>query len=620
MPIFLLLLVLLLLGAAIFFFFPILGDGSQFRPSLGAFQESPETRPSVDEHGHKVFGRAHVEKRGGLYLLFLEGSPYEMGYQHGVLLREEIHKGVLPLHANPTENQAPFSRMPAWKRKILSRYFDWAYFRPMLAHAPHGFLEELKGLSDGCGVPFAEVFRGNMLSEFNMNTVPLVRRNLIRQIEGGCTSFAAFGSMTVNGNMVVGRNTDYSGGGLWDRYQVVFFYQPQEGYRFVNVGSAGLLKCNSCMNERGLVLGAHFMYSDDVSPKGVGFTAFEFEIMKKAATVEEVFDIVCRNPRNGAFGYLVASGENGDAGVIEGSAGYAGLRRPEKDAIWETNFMTTPETRPVDLLIRYKMYKNPLSRVERMRMMLETHAGSIDPHMAAGFMGDQWNMGAMCDRPVGHVIGTLSNLTSVVFTPANFDFWVADGPMPVCNNPFTGFNMMAEFKGEPAEIKPAALMPNPYVNSEAFSVLRQYAQVKIMMTIPPFDAAGALRLLEEVILRSPQEGAYRLIAARMYLRRGETSGAAAHLRILEKCVLSTSEMAQAALLQGFSCDLSESRQDALKFYRKAVSYADENQEDVLKTVNPLILANARKYMNTPFTISDAYQMDLSMDLGSQHDI
>jgi len=58
----------------------------------------------------------------------------------------------------------------------------------------------------------------------------------------------------------------------------------------------------------------------------------------------------------------------------------------------------------------------------------------------------------------------------------------------------------------------------------------------------------------------------------------------------------------------------------LKFYRKAVSYADENQEDVLKTVNPLILANARKYMNTPFTISDAYQMDLSMDLGSQHDI
>ncbi len=43
-----------------------------------------------DARHREVMGCARMEKAGGLHVLYLEGTPYEMGYQHGVLAREVI--------------------------------------------------------------------------------------------------------------------------------------------------------------------------------------------------------------------------------------------------------------------------------------------------------------------------------------------------------------------------------------------------------------------------------------------------------------------------------------------------------------------------------------------------
>ena len=43
----------------------------------------------------KYFKDAWMEKRGDLYVLHLKGSPYEVGYQHGILMKEEIKKGAV---------------------------------------------------------------------------------------------------------------------------------------------------------------------------------------------------------------------------------------------------------------------------------------------------------------------------------------------------------------------------------------------------------------------------------------------------------------------------------------------------------------------------------------------
>jgi hypothetical protein len=42
------------------------------------------------EH-ERVLAAARIERHGGLAALYLAGTPYEMGYQHGVLARNLIH-------------------------------------------------------------------------------------------------------------------------------------------------------------------------------------------------------------------------------------------------------------------------------------------------------------------------------------------------------------------------------------------------------------------------------------------------------------------------------------------------------------------------------------------------
>ncbi|MCJ7623172.1 MAG: C45 family peptidase, partial [Anaerolineaceae bacterium] len=408
--------------------YPPIGNGRRYVPS-GRLNDRLRTKSILEPgDGRRTFCDASLERRSGLYVLRLKGAPYEMGFQHGVLLREEIRRGALLYHAGSVDNFAPFNQKSDFVRWLLKKYFDWTIYRPLFRNAPKDYLTEIKGLADGCGLPFDVVFRGNMLSEFNMNTAKLTKQAMLKRLQSGeCTSFAAFGSNTPDGKVIMGRNTDYSGAGLWDKYQTVMFYEPQDGHRFVNVGTAGLLKCNSCMNEKGLCLGGHFLYSDDVKANGVGFTALELEIMKKSGSIEQAYAIVRKYARAGAFGYLLVDGRRNEAAVVEACANHVGLRLSEKERICETNFMTTTELKPVDILIKHGVGRNPLARYRRMLELIDENPGSITPQKAAMFMGDHKDLCSNSVRPFGMCPATLANLTSAVFHPECFDFWVADG-------------------------------------------------------------------------------------------------------------------------------------------------------------------------------------------------
>jgi hypothetical protein len=111
---------------------------------------------------------ARLRRFGELSVLSLRGSGYEMGFQHGSLLREEVHAGVVP------------------------RFGDYVEFDPQL-------------------------------------------RQLV-------------------------------------------FQNPDDGYAYVRASSAGLIKCNTCMNEHGIALGGHLLFSYDTAPGEVGATVISFTL------------------------------------------------------------------------------------------------------------------------------------------------------------------------------------------------------------------------------------------------------------------------------------------------------------------------------------------------------
>lgn len=598
-----------------------LGSGNAYRPSQDHFLALQNLQVKVDEQNRKRFGNARSEKRGGLNLVWLKGTPYEMGFQHGRLLRDEIRQGAMPYHAYPVYNLPPFNRFPAWQKWLLVRYFDWTTFRSLRRHAPARFLEEIKGLADGSGLSFDLLLHGNLLSEFNMTTAGIIKRLMLRRLEPAseCTSFAAFGARTRDGSLIMGRNTDYSGAGLWDTTQAVFFYQPQEGNRYVNVGSAGLIKCNSCMNEHGLCLGGHFMYSTDVSPRGAGFTALEHEIMQQASSIESAFQIVQSKPRAGAFGYLLADGHNQQAAVIEATSSRCGLRWAEAGLIWETNFMTTEETRPVDMILELGIAKNSISRYRRMESLLLDNAGSITPQRAASFMGDHLDMTSGDIRPFGHVIATLGNLTSVVFKPQESTFWVADGLAPVCNNTYIGFHFLKELQGSAYTLAPQVLEPNEYVKTASFEALRAYYPIRVKAVLPPFQRDDLEARVREIVHRIPGEVVYRILLAKILFLQGKIDESAVQFRMLVDHALSPSEQAQVMLFLGFTYDLRGERERAARCYTDILYKTQSPRQDTLTAINPFILADAQKFLRTPFTKESQRRIEISMDMGSYYD-
>jgi isopenicillin-N N-acyltransferase-like protein len=614
-------LIILIIGLAITLFVLIspLGDGGVHRPSQVALTMLLETE-LVEQGEARLFGGGGLERRDRLYILRLSGSAYEMGFQQGRLLRDEIRQGAVPYFDRAVDHIAPFDTMSAPLRWLAGRYLDWAIFLPLMKNSPEAFLQELKGLADGCGLPFPTVLRGNLFSELNMCLgKTLARRYAGRLFGGECTSFAAFGAMTQGGELIVGRNTDYWGVGLWDCYPTLVFYQPEQGQRFVNVSSAGLLKCNACLNETGLFLGGHFMLSDDVNPRGIGFTAFELEIMKKAASIDEAYRLLLENPRAGAFAFLIADGKSQDAAVIEACASAVGLRFAQGECIWETNFATTDEFRPHEVFARLGASKNSEARYERMRQLLQENQGKIDAQTAADCMGDHLDVCSDDLRPSGHIIGTLSNVTSAVFKPASFDFWVASGLAPAANNVYLGSNFKDELEGRTGSPDPQRLNPNPYAQTPAFATLRRYYEVSTALSISPVDIEHGGQILQEVVDADPEQAAYRLVAGRLALKRQDFAVAQDHLGKALRLKISSSERAQAHLLLGFTYDLLGQRDQALHCYQQVIKLGETGASDILRSINPFAMADAYRFSQRPYNRQDLDGLEVSPNMVGEYD-
>ena len=622
MPVFLLIsLSVILIFLVVFLLYQPLGKGSEYRPQDEEPEHLNRTRFDEDKYFRRTFGRASLEERKGLFILKLKGSRYEMGLQHGKLLKQQIHKGVVSYHADFVGNFSGLKKAPWIIRRFYQHYLDWKFYRPLMKYAPRDFLEEIKGLADGCDLPFDLVLRGNLLSEVNMNRVVFNQKKQLRNLpQSECSSFAAYGHLTEDGSMLVGRNTDYSGAGLWDRYQTIFFYEPVDGYRFVNIGTAGLLKSNSCMNEAGLCLGGHFLYSEDVSTKGIGFTALEYEIMTKTSSMGEAYRLVSSSARAGAFAFLIASAREKEACVIECTASKSDIRFAEKGVIYETNFMTTPALKPVDFLIRHGLGKNPKARYARFEQVLAEFSGQITPQKAAEFMGDHYNICSQSFRPLGDVIATLNNLTSVVFNPDRLVFWVASGLAPVCNNPYYGFDFNAEYSDQVSSFKPSVLAPNNYIRTVGYETLKRYYPIRKAVKIESANPTEYFSEIEQIVKTVPGESVYRIVLAKILLSMNQPEKAEEHLRMSQEGILSLNEQAQVDLLFGFSYDLRGEHNKALPYYHSILSLHNISDMDILSSVNPFLALQAKKYSRKGFSTKNLQELDISLDMNSLLDL
>jgi len=242
---------------------------------------------------------AHLEHQDGLPIVYLEGSPYELGRQHGELLRPLVQHSV----QETLGYFRGYLKLSVVGRWIVNWWLDrpWALAMPSI---PSDYLEELRGLADGSGVPLRELWRLHAIPDRTY----------------ACSSFAAWGRATADGALIQARNLDWNVHVGIQRYAAVFVVRPRGKHAFVNAGWAGFIGVLTGVNDREISIGQVGAATLDVNPRGIPMTFLMRRVLEEADRLDAAVALVRQAPRTVGVNYIIADAKAKRAVAMETTA------------------------------------------------------------------------------------------------------------------------------------------------------------------------------------------------------------------------------------------------------------------------------------------------------------
>ncbi len=229
-------------------------------------------------------GNGSLEQQQGQYILHLKGSPYERGYQHGVLLKDQIQRNISTYIDKAKTNSPVPGRVEEFSKNIGT----------LMSFVPDHFKQEMKGLSDGSGIPIEKIVAINLFPEMFH-----------------CSGIAVSGDASKNGELYHVRVLDYSVGKNLQSTAVLQVVEPDNAIPFINVSYAGFIGTVTGMNQQKIAIGeiGGLGYG---SWQGIPMSFLLREILEKATSIEEAKTILNNSPRTCEYYYVFSDGKTNE--------------------------------------------------------------------------------------------------------------------------------------------------------------------------------------------------------------------------------------------------------------------------------------------------------------------
>ncbi len=414
---------------------PVFSQLTQNIKPLPGVQKSPQPMWQPREGNWKPVP-SHREDRGAIKVVWLQGTPYEMGYQHGKLLHDEI------------------ASMDREVMSILS-FFGKLMLMSKLAkrNSFPGIYQECQGLVDattdiGMTMDACMVLAfGDVYKEIFSYTLP----NIL--FHDGCANFAATGDATTDGHLYHGRTLDNNEEPIkyWIDNTTVFVRQPQDGIPHMIISVPGMVWPNSGLNAEGISISLDTAHPKDIEampPDGRSNVQLMSQVMKNARTYEDARAIMAKNKRLIADLIMITDGKSRKAGVFELLNQEMGVRELEGNGtIYMTNHFLSPEVKGKDS----PPVESTLSRYQRFEQLLskngsQSRYGKINASEVVKILRDRTNPKTKQASPLSVFddnasIGGNGSLRQAIFDPERLLFWIAAGKVPVPQNQFTCFSL-----------------------------------------------------------------------------------------------------------------------------------------------------------------------------------
>jgi isopenicillin-N N-acyltransferase like protein len=217
-------------------------------------------------------------------VIVVGGTPYEMGWQIGSLMRDQIQAFVPAAVAG-------FKAQLQLTDEAVDQV--WA---TTSAFTDDRVEQELAGLAEGSGVPVRSLQHAHCL--------PLL-------MPYSCSSIAAWGKATEDGHLYQTRNLDWSLEAGAHNFPVLAVYLPANGHPHVLPTFAGIIGANCGMSAAGIALSEMGDSPEKEMPYNVQaphFTAWFRTLMYDADSLTEALDIFHRIPATKRYHFVFGDG------------------------------------------------------------------------------------------------------------------------------------------------------------------------------------------------------------------------------------------------------------------------------------------------------------------------
>ena len=346
-----------------------------------------------------AFRRA--EKNGWIFV-HLEGTPSEVGFQHGYLLAKEI--------------------LDAEKVTVLEETHDskkdWQFFRDaardmMWPHIEQEYREELQGIADGLkaqGVKLDvwDVVALNASTEWGYYVKEYDRQHNLptsAQLAAPehCSAFVATGTYTKDGKVVMAHN-NWSGYLEGERWVVIVDLAPAKGNRVLMDSMPGFIHSGDDfgINSAGILITettiSHFAGYD---PNGIPEFVRARKAMQYAESIDE-FARIMKEGNNGGYAndWLVADRKTNEIASLELGLKNVLLERKQDGYFVSSNFPINSKLAREETNFNLQdASESSNARHLRWEQLMKEYKGKIDVAAAQRFLADHFDTYEKKDDP-----------------------------------------------------------------------------------------------------------------------------------------------------------------------------------------------------------------------------
>lgn len=342
--------------------------------------------------------------KNGITVIYLSGSPYEIGFGHGKLCKEEILQAH-EYHFSLYDNRKNSEYMQGWMKTA----------KEVEKHIPEEYIEEMRGIGDGSGIGYDKILFVNLLTT-------VARRN-------GCFALAY---KDKNSNIHVIRQVDIGiNQELWKK-MILFVIKPQNGNMFAAVLNPGWVDGETGMNDKGLYISQNAIHIRQSKLNIMPITHLTRYMLQYADTINDVDKILNEQEAFPVKLLFVAGKER--AAVFE----FANDEKARLDM--ESRFLAL--SNHARILPSRNILNNSQKRLNYANNYLKENIGSMNMDKALQLVKSSrissfWRNG-------------FQNRQSFFFSPGTLDFFVALPPKskigPASHNSYVKFNLLDELR------------------------------------------------------------------------------------------------------------------------------------------------------------------------------